>query len=382
MRQNKKGNSFDDYDFDFSKKTQSGNVRKKSDRSSSNYNIRPTATQSRKSAANKKRRPVQKKYRIPKKERMPAPVIILYIAIALLILAVCAAVFFIAFNKEKNKQNESGSVPNSTAAADSSVTSSADSKALAVSTMSTSSEAASNESSGIGGGSSEVTSSAPEENSNTESSEPEEISDDTGDSVTNVTFYDGSFDPAFFENDLFIGDSIYTGLYLYGFIDMENVAAAVGYTPYKAMYEAFDDGGLSAVDYAAARDPKRIIIMLGSNCLASGADFYAFVDSYGELLSALRANCPDSVICVVSVPPVTSDSSAAANADISNENIRNVNSMLLQCCENEGVDFFDLYQILSDENGCFKEEYAEADGLHFLGDTYKVMLSGLENLYK
>lgn len=385
MKQNKKGNGFEDYDYDFSKKTRSDNVGKSSKRSSASHNIRPAAAQSRKSAANNKRRSVQKKYRIPKKERMPAPVIILYIAIAILILAICAAVFFIAFNKEKNQQNDS--VSNSTA--ESLSTSSDDSKALVISSTSSSdtvsNDSSDNSSEAASSSSTEndnVSDSVPEESVDTSSTASEEVNDDTDESAEYAFNPSEDFDAAFFENDLFIGDSIYTGLYLYGFLSMDNVAAAVGYTPYKAVYEAFDDRGMSAVDYAAASSPKRIIIMLGSNCLGGSTDFDAFVDSYGELLSALRTNCPDSVICVVSVPPVTSDSSAAANADISNENIRNVNNMLLSRCENVGVDFFDLYELLSDENGCFREDYAEADGLHFLGDTYRIMLSGLEDLYK
>ena len=70
-----------------------------------------------------------------------------------------------------------------------------------------------------------------------------------------------SYDRSFFADDLFIGDSITTGLYLYNKLDMKNVAASVGYTPYKAYTEAVDlyDGtAATALDYAERLQPKRI----------------------------------------------------------------------------------------------------------------------------
>lgn len=187
-----------------------------------------------------------------------------------------------------------------------------------------------------------------------------------------------NFNAEFFKDDLFIGDSIYTGLYLYGFIPMENVAAAVGYTPYKAQYEAFDNKGITAVDYAEQRSPKHIVIMLGSNCMAATGDVDAIFETYKDLIYTLEQKCPDSTICVVSVPPVTADSSLAEYSDISNSVINRFNSLIFEYCHNNGIRYYDLNSLLSDENGCLKYDYAESDGLHFVSGAYEVMLSGLE----
>lgn len=378
MKENKNGLS-DDYDFDFSGKSgksgsgsgKNGFGNAKNSGSPGNFKNAPSRSPS---ATGKKRKSKQKKYRIPKKERMPASIIALYIAIAVLILGICAVIFLISFNNEKAKQSGIGNNSGLITQRDTSSDNSSDGESTSLSaTLS-------------------VTGSSPAESSVTVSSAAEETYPQSSDSTESIAV-DGTesdiqdsagtptedYDVGFFSDDLFIGDSIYTGLYLYGFIPMENVAASVGYTPYKARTEAFGDSGLTAVEYAEQLSPKHIIIMLGSNEMAGGGDIAAITESYKELVAELNRVCPDSAICVVSVPPVTADSSLAADSDISNSVIDIFNGFLSEYCADSGIAYFDLNSLLSDENGFFKEEYAEADGLHFLSGAYEVMLSGLES---
>ena len=182
------------------------------------------------------------------------------------------------------------------------------------------------------------------------------------------------------EGDLFIGDSISTGFSLYGVLDPKNVAAAVGYTPYKALNNAIDLGnGVtdSAYNYAVTMQPKRIFIMLGSNGITAAA---SMEESYRTLVEKLQANCPDSTVYILSVTPVTTDSSSAANAGIDNSMIRDFNKYLRDLASEKGVTYIDLYALLSDDNGYFLHEYAENDGLHFKGATYKVVLKYIEDI--
>ena len=182
------------------------------------------------------------------------------------------------------------------------------------------------------------------------------------------------YDPNFFTDDLFIGDSITTGIYLYNKLPMMNVAASVGYTPYKAYTEAIDlyDGSTAtALQYAERMQPERIYIMLGSNGLISAS---AMEDSYHTLISKLTAACPDSVLYCISVPPVTSDSSLAASGGITNNMVVQFNTFIKSVCSEEGIKYIDLYSQVIDSNGYFLHEYAERDGLHFKGSTYDLML--------
>lgn len=294
-----------------------------------------------------------------RKNDVPPTVIAIYVVMALLILAICAIVFVVTL-KNTNDSNASSDGNSSLVI---SVDSSSEDSSVSVpdSTESSSSEqpdTSSNES---------TTSSTESSSSSTEGS---------GDSLpVNSTIYSKEF----FQNDLFIGDSIFTGLSGYGYMDAANVAAKIGYTPSAAMSKAFDAKGVSAVEYAKSRQPKRIFIMLGSNTMAAGTNYDIIVSQYKELVKKLREECPKSLICVISIPPVTADSSSAEAGNIKNENIDMVNIKLKTMASELEEEYFDLNTLLSDNNGYFREDYAEQDGLHFLGTTYKVMLSALQN---
>lgn len=188
------------------------------------------------------------------------------------------------------------------------------------------------------------------------------------------------YNKSFFVNDLFIGDSITTGLSAYGILSPRNVAAAVGYTPYKAYNTeiALGDGSTgTAFDYAVSMQPKRIFIMLGSNGITTAS---AMEDSYRTLIDKLSDKCPDSEIYCLSVTPVTNDSSAAANSGITNKMITDFNKFIKALAKEKELTYIDLYTLLSDDNGYFLHKYAENDGLHFKGATYKVMLAYIESL--
>ena len=53
---------------------------------------------------------------------------------------------------------------------------------------------------------------------------------------------------------------------------------------------------------------------------------------------------------------------------------------LRELASEKGVTYIDLYALLSDDNGYFLHEYAENDGLHFKGATYKVVLKYIEDI--
>ncbi len=297
------------------------------------------------------------------KTDMSPAAIVIYIVTAVLILVICAVAFVVTRRNtgDTNASNSSG-LSHPASANSSSEESSVVSQQSSVS-QSTVSQ------SGVSQSSAESSGESTSPNSEPTSSDVDAV------------IYTTNYSKDFFENSLFIGDSIFTGLSGYGFLSAENVAAKIGYTPSAAMNKAFDAQGLSAVEYAKQRQPERIYLMLGSNSMDSRNDFSVIVAQYNELVLKLREECPNSKICVISIPPVTKDSSAANAGNITNENIRKVNKMLEEMTDLCQADYFDLNSILSGEDGFFMEEFAEQDGLHFMGKTYKVMLSALQKRY-
>lgn len=299
-------------------------------------------------------RPINKptgksKYEAPKRPKVPPAVIITNVLMICVILSIVGVIFAIGINNAKYDKDDA-SRTNRNQSAVSSVNS--------------------------------TVSSAPEQSapaSNT--SAP--TSNTSADQTTSVDYTpapDGSFDKEFFKDDLFIGDSIFTGLYGYSYLERANVAAAVGYTAYGAQVSAFDETYYtgSAVDYAKSRKPKRIFIMLGSNSLSPKTNFDDFENGYRGLINALKSGCPDSTICVISVPPITADSSMASYSGVTNSIINTANTKIASLADELGVMYYDFSAVLKDADGNFRDEYAEADGMHFLAATYPVLLSGLQ----
>lgn len=327
-----------------------------------NYHSIPVKTkQSSKSGSKNGGKTGGSKYGMPKRQKIPTPVIVTNVLMVCVILAVCGVVFAIAFNNIKYDKEDASKKPADPA---SSVTVSSDTPGAASSVPEVSSAP--------------EASSVPVSTADTSSEAPMS----TSSQGTVAPPVNADFDKEFFKDDLFIGDSIFTGLYLYEYLDRANVAAAVGYTAYGAQAKPFDESYYpgTAVDYAKKRQPKHIIIMLGSNSLSPQTDMDDFVTGNRGLINQLKKECPDSDICVLSVPPITANSSLASYSMITNSIIDNANSRIKSLCGELGVKYYDINSVLKDENGYFSEKYAEADGMHFLGSTYPVLLSGVQKV--
>ncbi len=215
----------------------------------------------------------------------------------------------------------------------------------------------------------------PDATADTDTEDPDPETEDTTDEteeepeeeeIVAVDPYD--FD--FFEADLFIGDSIYTGLVNYGFFEPKNVFAQVGLNPESANTKTYD--GYTAVSKAEEMKPKRIYIMLGSNGLAYMGNTH-MTEQMHILVQSLREVSPDSYIYVVSIPPVTKVHDSEGKETMAM--INGYNKLLKEMCENDGIVFLDLCSQLEDSAGYLSADYAEADGMHFLVQGYRHMLS-------
>lgn len=185
------------------------------------------------------------------------------------------------------------------------------------------------------------------------------------------------YNRGYFDNDLFIGDSISTGLYLYSYVDKKNVFAEVGLNPESAVYHQVD--GVTSVQKTSAMQPRNIYIMLGTNGLAFYDGSY-MANKLVELIAELEVACPTASIYIITIPPVTAVHEAEGNETM--ELVNTYNAQLKQICQTGGYGCIDLCSVLQDENGYLSDKYAEADGLHFLGDAYIAMLSYIEQVTK
>lgn len=184
-----------------------------------------------------------------------------------------------------------------------------------------------------------------------------------------------TYNKDYFTNDLFIGDSIFTGLYMYNYLDANNVYAAIGLNPESALTHQED--GITCVQKTEQMQPRNIYIMLGTNGLAF-LDASYMAKAMLSLIEALERACPTAKICILSIPPVTKDHDAEGAETM--EKVNGYNSELKNYCDLGDYTYIDICSGLKDDEGYFSSKYAEADGLHFLGGTYQAVLGYIEEV--
>lgn len=109
------------------------------------------------------------------------------------------------------------------------------------------------------------------------------------------------FDTSFFDDALFIGDSITTGLYLYGYLDESLVYAKLGLAPSTALESEID--GVTINSKIKANNPKKIYIMLGTNSVGYSDGNY-LANCMGELVQHI-SQITKAKVYVLSIPPIT-----------------------------------------------------------------------------
>lgn len=196
----------------------------------------------------------------------------------------------------------------------------------------------------------------------------------TEESIPAITIPLGEYEEDFFEDILFVGDSLSTGLVGYEFLPAEAVFAQPGLTPSSIMFTEVK--GELIYDRAVEFDPEYICIMLGTNGIAYlEADF--MYEKMKLFIDELRMNCPEAEIVLVSIPPVT----AEHETDVPETNIEKIklyNSCIEKLVEEKDVIWVETYSILCDDTGYLAEEYAETDGLHLKIHAYPVILSRIQ----
>lgn len=175
---------------------------------------------------------------------------------------------------------------------------------------------------------------------------------------------------AYFDDAVFIGDSITTGISLYDVMSNTTVYASTGVGLSNVLTKEITVNGTDTTipDALRADPPKKIYILLGANSLAGDLD--EVVQQYGYVLDTIRSCAPDAMLYVQSVFPINEALYAVKyNRSITNETIREFNQKLLALCGEKQIYYLDVYSCFADENGELPEEDTP-DGLHFNSAQY------------
>ena len=178
----------------------------------------------------------------------------------------------------------------------------------------------------------------------------------------------------YFDNAVFIGDSITEGIKTYGMMTNATVIAATGINLSTITTSAVvktESGRVTVLDALKQYpDTGKIYILLGANGIA-WMEKDSFVQLYGDFVKELTAQCPDALIYIQSIFPINEEKfSAHYDSEITNEKIREYNSALLDMSKELGVYYLNVSETIADQNGALSDD-ATTDGMHIGTDYYE-----------
>lgn len=180
----------------------------------------------------------------------------------------------------------------------------------------------------------------------------------------------------YFDDAIFVGDSITDGILSYELMKNATVIAHTGINPdsirTKAVYRS-GNGNLITMLQAMAQHPdaKKIYIMLGANS-ASWMDKDLFLQYYEEFVRSVMQQHPNAIIYVEAITPINEAKFKThyAGQDLTNTKIAGLNDDLIKMADKLGVNFLNVNDALRGADGQLPDE-ATSDGLHFNTTYYQ-----------
>lgn len=193
-----------------------------------------------------------------------------------------------------------------------------------------------------------------------------------------VTQPPATVDPSWFDDAVFIGDSVTVALDYYCASDPDILGNAqfvcgvsLGYhnalwpidSEY-AVHPTYQGEVVLAETAAAVTSAKKVFIMLGVNDIGTyGAD--DTMDTAAELVDRILACTPDVDIYMQSTTPMVDERESDW---LNNDKISGFNSQLKAYCTEKGYHFIDVYHQVCNDEGDLKEDYCsdiDVQGIHF-----------------
>ena len=117
---------------------------------------------------------------------------------------------------------------------------------------------------------------------------------------------------------------------------------------------------MTIVENITSKKPKKILLMLGTNSVATMEVDY-FISQYRKLLQDIKSASPETLIIVQSIFPVASSLDSTGKA-LNNDKINKFNYHLLKLCSELNIPFLNTAEALKDANGQGKAEYFRTSG--------------------
>lgn len=201
----------------------------------------------------------------------------------------------------------------------------------------------------------------------------------------NVTYfvpYSKKGSSSYFDDAVFIGDSVSMSLMYYNmstscfgkatFLTSGSLSAGNALWSLdnpKSVHPTFQGQKLYLSDAVAMSGKKKVYLMLGVNELGyTGAQ--GGIDSLLKLVDTILAKTPDAMFYMQSVTPLSYDR-GSLNMEVVNE----YNALLSELCRQRGWYFIDVASVFKNEKGYLIPEYCSDlndMGIHFNNDACKI----------
>lgn len=182
----------------------------------------------------------------------------------------------------------------------------------------------------------------------------------------------------YFDNCVFVGDSLTLGLSSYNIFSTDNVFASIGMNIDKIDTSTITTrfGDVTVLNALIKTNPQIIYIMLGSNGIFWMSN-NSMIEKYSQFIDDIKEKLPNAKIYALSIPPVTAEKETILENPVLNSSIDSYNSELLTLANTKNINFVDLNTALKNNDGKLDTDKAERDGYHFKRATYDIMLDYL-----
>ena len=130
------------------------------------------------------------------------------------------------------------------------------------------------------------------------------------------------------------------------------------------------------MDVLAAQQPRALYILLGTNVLNRDNDYSSFLTYYRLMLDMISQSLPNTTLYVQSITPVRPEV-REKHPGLYKERLCQINDELAAIALEKNCYFLNLWEVLADDNGDLKAEYAQPDGYHVKPDGYSVWVEYL-----
>ncbi len=176
----------------------------------------------------------------------------------------------------------------------------------------------------------------------------------------------------YFDDAVFIGDSLTTGITLYDVMSNTTVYASTGINLDNVFTKEvikLGERDVTIFEALKQKNPAKIYVMLGANGISQMEDSW-ILQQYEKLIKELKAQQPQALIYVQSVLPINEEIfHQKYNNKLTNPQIDEINIKLLKLAEENQVYFIDLNTMFKDATGGMPRE-ATPDGLHIKSEQY------------